>query len=219
VARSTITYKPVDEDPEDIRIKWLLDEISLKDPCLGSRRLVTVLGHDYDIEPDRKRTVRLRREIGQEAIWCKPRTRIPDDGHRMHRFLLRHLVIERPNRVWCTDITQARMHRGHAYLCAGMDWKSRKVLGWAASNTRGTKLCLEASEMALSSTGKIPEIFNTDQGCQFTSAEWTGRLADLGVKISMDGKGRWMDNVFIERLRRSVKYERVYLFEHRTLPA
>jgi putative transposase len=219
VARSTITYKPVDEDPEDIRIKWLLDEIYMKDPCLGSRRLVTVLERDYDIKTDRKRVVRLRREIGQEAIWCKPRTRIPDDGHRKYPYLLRNLVIERPNQVWCADITYVRMPRGHAYLCAVMDWKSRKVLGWALSNTMGTELCLEALEKALSSTGKIPEIFNTDQGCQFTSAEWTGRLADLGVKISMDGKGRWMDNVFIERLWRSVKYERIYLLEHRTLPA
>jgi putative transposase len=163
--RSTTTYKPVDEDPEDIRLKGWLDEISLKDPCLGSRLLVTVLGRDYDIKTDRKRIVRLGREIGQEAIWCKPRTRIPDDGYRKYPDLLHNLVIERPNQVWCTDITHVRMPRGHAYLCAVMDWKSRKVLGWAASNTRGTKLCLEASEMALSSTGKIPEIFNTDQGC------------------------------------------------------
>jgi putative transposase len=163
--RSTTTYKPVDEDPEDIRIEGWLDEISLKDPSLGSRRLVTVLGRDYDIKTDRKRIVRLGREIGQEAIWCKPRTRIPDDGYRKYPYLLRNLVIERPNQVWCADITQARMHRGHAYLCAVMDWKSRKVLSWALSNTMGTELCLEALEKALSSTGKIPEIFNTDQGC------------------------------------------------------
>jgi putative transposase len=209
VTRSTITCKPVDEDPEDIRLKGLLDEISQKDPCLGSRRLVTVLGHDYDIKPDRKRTVRLRREIGQEAIWCKPRTRTPDDGYRKYPDLLRNLFIERPNQVWCTDITHVRMPRGHAHLCAVMDWKSRKVLGWALSNTMGTDLCLDALEMALDATGKVPEIFNTDQGCQFTSAEWTGRLTDLGVKISMDGKGRWMDNVFIERLRRSLGSDRV----------
>jgi putative transposase len=218
VARSTITYKPVDEDPEDIRIKRLLDEIYMKDPCLGSRRLVTVLERDYDMKADRKRVARLRREMGQETIWCKPRTRIPDDGHRKYPYLLRHLAIDRPDQVWCTDITYVPMPRGHAYLCAVMDWHSRKVLGWALSNTMGTDLCLEALEKARDSTGKVPEIFNTDQGCQFTSAEWTGRLTDLGVKISMDGKGRWMDNVFIERLWRSVKYERIYLFEHGTLP-
>lgn len=214
VARSTITYKPVAEDPEDIRIKRLLDEIFMKDPCLGSRRLVTVLGHDYDIKADRKRVARLRREIGQEAIWCKPRTSIPDDGHRKYPYLLRHLAIDRPDQVWCADITYVPMPRGHAYLCAVMDWNSRKVLGWSLSNTMGTDLCLEALEMALDSTGKIPEIFNTDQGCQFTSAEWTGRLTNLGVKISMDGKGRWMDNVFIERLWRSLKHEEVYLRDY-----
>lgn len=198
--RATITCKPVDEDPEDIRIKGGLDEISLKDPCPGSRRLVTVPGRDDAIKTDRERIVRLRREIGEEVNWHKPRTRIPDDGDRKYPDLFRNLVIERPNQGWGTDITCERMPRGHAYLCAGMDWKSREVLGWALSNTMGTELCMEASEMALSSNGKIPEIFRTDQGCQFTSAEWTGRSADLGVKISMDGKGRWMDNVFIERL-------------------
>jgi putative transposase len=156
--------------------------------------------------------------MAQETIGCKPRTSIPDDGHRKYPYLLRHLAIDRPNQVWCADITYVPMPRGHASLCAVMDWNSRKVLGWALSNTMGTDLCLEALEKALHSTGKVPEIFNTDQGCQFTSAEWTGRLTDLGVKISMDGKGRWMDNVFIERLWRSVKYERIYLFEHGTLP-
>ena len=218
VARSTVTYKPVEEDPEDIRIKRLLDEIYMKDPCLGSRRLVTVLERDYDIKTDRKRVARLRREIGQEAIWCKPRTSIPDDGHRKYPYLLRNLAIDRPDQVWCADITYVPMPRGHAYLCAVMDWHSRKVLGWALSNTMGTDLCLEAFEMALGSSGKAPEIFNTDQGCQFTSTEWTDRLAQLGVKISMDGKGRWMDNVFIERLWRSVKYEEIYLKEHATIP-
>ncbi len=218
VARSTVNYRPVAEDPEDIRIKRALDEIYMKDPCLGNRRLVTVLERDYDTRINRKRVARLRQEMGQETIWCKPRTSVPDDGHRKYPYLLRHLAIERPDQVWCADITYVPMPRGHAYLCAVMDWNSRKVLGWALSNTMGTDLCLEALEMALGSTGKVPEIFNTDQGCQFTSAEWTGRLTDLGVRISMDGKGRWMDNVFIERLWRSVKYERIYLFEHSSLP-
>jgi putative transposase len=154
VARSTITYKPVDEDQEDIRIKRLLDEIYMKDPCLGSRRLVTVLERDYDMKADRKRVARLRREMGQETIWCKPRTSIPDDGHRKYPYLLRHLAIDRPDQVWCTDITYVPMPRGHAYLCAVMDWHSRKVLGWALSNTMGTDLCLEALEKARDSTGK-----------------------------------------------------------------
>ena len=219
VARSTVSYKPVAEDPEDLHVKRLLDEIYLIDPCLGSRRLVTVLERDHGVNTNRKRLQRLRRETGQEAIWCKPRTSIPDNGHRKYPYLLRDLTIDRPDQVWCADITYVPMPQGKAYLCAVMDWYSRKVLGWALSNTMGTDLCLAALEMALSATGKVPEIFNTDQGCQFTSAEWIGRLTELGVKISMDGRGRWMDNVFIERLWRSVKHERIYLFEHSTLSA
>lgn len=219
VARSSVAYLAVPEDPEDARIKHLLDEIYLEDPCVGSRKLVTVLDRDHGTSINRKRVQRLRREIGQEAIWCKPRTSIPDEGHRKYPYLLRGLAIDRPDHVWCADITYVRMPRGHAYLCAVMDWHSRKVLGWALSNTMGTDLCLEALENALASAGRVPEIFNTDQGCQFTSAEWTGRLSGLGVKISMDGRGRWMDNVFIERLWRSVKYERIYLLEHATVTA
>jgi putative transposase len=219
VARSTVSYQPVPEDPEDIRIKRLLDEIYMVDPCLGSRKLVTVLKRDHGLDVNRKRVQRLRREIGHEAIWCKPRTSIPDHGHRKYPYLLRDLKITRPDQVWCTDITYVPMPGGHAYLCAVMDWYSRKVLGWAISNTMETSLCLEALENALAATGRVPEIFNTDQGCQFTSAEWTGRLLDLGVKISMDGRGRWMDNVFIERLWRSIKYEEIYLFENATVTA
>ena len=219
VARSTVSYQAVPEDPEDIRIKRLLDDIYMKDPCLGSRKLVTVLKRDHDVDINRKRVQRLRREIGHEAIWCKPRTSIPDHGHRKYPYLLRDLKITRPDQVWCTDITYVPMPGGHAYLCAVMDWYSRKVLGWAVSNTMETGLCLEALEKALSATGRVPEIFNTDQGCQFTSTEWTGRLLDLGIKISMDGRGRWRDNVFIERLWRSINYEEIYLFEHSTVMA
>ena len=217
VARSTVSYQAVPEDPEDIRIKRLLDEIYMVDPCLGSRKLVTILKRDHGVDINRKRVQRLRREIGHEAIWCKPRTSIPDHGHRKYPYLLRDLTVARPDHVWCTDITYVPMPGGHAYLCAVMDWYSRKVLGWAVSNTMETGLCLEALENALTATGRVPEIFNTDQGCQFTSSEWTGRLLDLGVKISMDGRGRWMDNVFIERLWRSIKYEEIYLFEHSTV--
>jgi putative transposase len=219
VARSTVDYQAGAEGLEDIRIKRLLDEIYMIDPCLGSRKLVTILARDYGIKVNRKRLRRLRKEIGHEAIWCKPRTSIPDDGHRKYPYLLRKLAITRPDQVWCADITYVPMPGGHAYLCAVMDWYSRKVLGWALSNTMGTELCLEALQNALDATGRVPEIFNTDQGCQFTSAEWTGRLTQLGVAISMDGRGRWMDNVFIERLWRSVKYEEIYIKEHATLPA
>lgn len=218
VARSTAEYKPKAESPEDIRIKRLLDETYMIDPCLGRRKLVTVLERDHGVKINHKRLDRLRREMGQSAIWCMPRTSIPDKNHRKYPYLLRKLRIERPDQVWCADITYVPMPRGHAYLCAVMDWHSRKVLGWALSNTMGTELCLEALENALRATGRVPEIFNTDQGCQFTSIEWTERLLNLGVKVSMDGRGRWMDNVFIERLWRSVKYEEIYLKEHATIP-
>jgi len=219
VARSSVNYEAVAEREEDIRIKRLLDGIYLIDPCLGRHPLVTILRRDHGITVNHKRLRRLRREIGHEAIYCKPRTSIPDDGHRKYPYLLRNLAVNRPDQVWCADITYVPMPKGHAFLCAVMDWHSRKVLGWALSNTMETGLCLEALNNALAKTGHVPEIFNTDQGCQFTSAEWTGRLLDLGVKISMDGRGRWMDNVLIERLWRSVKYGEIYLFEHSTLPA
>jgi putative transposase len=217
IARSSVSYKPVPESGEDLRIKRLLDELYLVDPCLGTRRLAPILERDHSIGISRKKLQRLRREMGIEAIYCKPNTSKANPGHRKHPYLLRNLVVERPDQVWCTDITYVPMPGGSAYLCAVMDWYSRKVLGWAVSNTMETGLCLKALGNALESTGKVPGIFNTDQGCQFTSEEWTGRLQDLGIEISMDGKGRWMDNVFIERLWRSVKYEEIYLFEHSTI--
>ena len=218
VARSSVDYQPVGESQEDLDFKRILDEIYLADPCLGSRRLVTILERDYDRKVNRKRLCRLRREMGQEAIWCQPRTSIPDDTHRKYPYLLRKLKIERPDHVWCADITYVPMAHGNANLCAVMDWHSRKVLGWELSNTMDSGLCLRALEKALARTGRVPEIFNTDQGCQFTSEEWIGRLTDLGLRISMDGRGRWMDNVFIERLWRSVKYEDIYLREYGTIP-
>ena len=203
VARSTVAYVPVAEDPEDVRIKRLVDEIYMKDPCLGVRRLVTVLARDHGLKVNRQRLQRLRRELGHEAIWCRPRTSIPDAGHVQYPYLLPHLAVTRPDQVWCSDLTYVPMPAGHAFLCAVMDWHTRKVLGWALSNTMDTGLGLEALKQALETAGRVPEIFNTDQGSQFTAAEWTGRLTELGVKISMDGRGRWLDNVFIERLWRS----------------
>lgn len=217
VARSIVNYIAVPESAENIRIKRLLDEIYMIDPCLGSRRLITILKREYQITTNRKRLQRLRREIGHEAIWCKPRTSIPNKKHYKYPYLLRDLDITRPDQVWCTDITYVPMPKGNAYLCAVMDWHSRKVLGWAVSNTMEVSLCLETLENALNQTGIVPEIFNTDQGSQFTSEEWTGRLKELGVQISMDGRGRWMDNVFIERLWRSVKYEDIYIHEYPTV--
>jgi len=219
VSRSSVGYEPVAESAEDVRAKRLLDGIYLVDPCLGSRRLVEVLWREHGMRVNRKRVRRLRREMGLETIWCRPRTTVPDDGARKYPYLLRETEVDRPDQVWCADITYVPMPGGHAYLCAVMDWNSRKVLGWEVSNTMDTGLCTRALEKALAGTGRVPEIFNTDQGCQFTSAEWTGRLEGLGVKVSMDGRGRWMDNVFIERLWRSLKYEELYLREHATMAA
>lgn len=219
VARSSVAYQAMPEALEDLRLKRLMDELYLVDPCLGTRRLVTVLARDYQIVANRKRLQRLRQEMGLEAIWCRPRTSIPDDRHRKYPYLLRGLKITRANHVWCSDITYIPMPRGSAYLCAVMDWATRKVLGWAISNTMDAGLCLRALQQAVETTGVVPEIMNTDQGSQFTGEDWIGKLATLGVKISMDGRGRWMDNVFIERLWRSAKYEEIYLKEHATIPA
>ena len=197
VARSTVDYVPQPESALNLRLKRLLDELYIIDPCLGTRRLTTILKREHGIKVNRKRLQRLRREMGLEAIYCKPRTIIPDDGHRKYPYLLRNLSVEHPNQVWCTDITYVPMPGGNAYLCAVMDWHSRRVLGWSVSNTMETELCLEALEKAFANTGQVPEIFNTDQGCQFTSEEWISRLEEKEIKVSMDGKGRWMDNVFI----------------------
>ena len=220
VSRSSLDYEPVPESSGDLHIKRIIDEVYMRDPCLGSRRLVTILERDFAQKVNRKRLQRLRREMGLEAIWCRPRTSIPDASHRKYPYLLRGLAVTRPDQVWCADITYVPMPHGNAYLCAVMDWHSRKVLGWALSNTMDGALCQRALSAAVDqSGGRLPEIFNTDQGSQFTSQEWTERLTALGIAISMDGKGRRMDNVFIERLWRSVKYEEIYLREHATLPA
>ena len=218
VVRSMLDYEPVPESEEDRRIMRIMDEIYLKDPCLGTRRIVTLLERDHGLKVNRKRLQRLRRKMGLETIWCRPRTSIAQETDYKYPYLLRNLEVTRPNQVWCADITYVPMPHGHAYLCAVMDWYSRKTLGWRLSNTMDSALCLGALEEAVAGNGGLlPEIFNTDQGSQFTSEEWTGRLVQLGIAISMDGKGRWMDNVFMERLWRSVKYEEIYLHEHATL--
>lgn len=193
VARSSLEYEPVAESAKDLRVKRLLDEIYMVDPCLGNRRLATVLGRDHGVEINRKRLQRLRREMGHEAIWCRPRTSVPDASHCKYPYLLRDVAVTRPDQAWCAEIAYVPMPGGNAYLCAVMDWHSRMVLGWSLSNTMGTDLCLDALGRALADTGRVPEIFNTDQGSQFTSAERTGRLEALGVRVSMDGRGRWME--------------------------
>lgn len=219
VPRSTLNYKPVPESAEDARLMRLLDEIYLRDPCLGTRRLVTLLERDYGEKMNRKRLQRLRQQMGVETIWCRPRTSVTKETHRKYPYLLRDLGVTRPDQVWCADITYVPMPHGHACLCAVMDWYSRKVLGWAVSNTMDAVLCQGALAAAVAQSTCLPDIFNTDQGSQFTSEEWIQKLTDLEIQISMDGRGRWMDNVFIERLWRSVKYEEIYLREYSALPA
>ena len=219
VSRSTLDYQPVIESREELTLMRLIDETYMKDPCLGTRRLVTVLERDHRLPVNRKRLQRLRRKMGIETIWCRPRTSIPNAVHHKYPYLLRGLKVTRPNQVWCADITYVPMPHGHGYLCVVMDWYSRKVLGWKLSNTMDASLCADALSMAVAQSDCLPEIFNTDQGSQFTSEEWTQSLLSLGIRISMDGKGRWMDNVFIERLWRSLKYEEIYLREYSTLVA
>ncbi len=217
ICRSSVDYTPVAEKPEEAVLRRTLDELYLRDPCLGTRRLVSVLQRDHGMAVNRKRLQRLRRAMRLEAIYCKPRTSVADKAHRIHPYLLRELAITRPDQVWCADITYVPMPRGHAYLCAVMDWHTRCVLGWSVSNTMDVGLCLSALRQAKARAGCVPEIFNTDQGSQFTSDESTGQLTDWGVQISMDGRGRWMDNVFIERLWRSIKYEEIYLRQYQSV--
>jgi putative transposase len=163
----------------------------------------------------RKRIRRLMARMGLEPIYQRPRTTVPHPGHQVYPYLLREMVIDRPNQVWCADITYIPMRRGFLYLVAVMDWSTRKVLSWRVSNTMDVEFCIEALEEALARFRR-PDIFNTDQGSQFTSPRFTGVLREAGVRISMDGRGRWMDNVFIERLWRSLKYECIYLHAFET---
>jgi len=214
VARSSAYYRPAPVSEEDLALMRLIDEMHLRWPFYGSRRLRDELqeqGHAVN----RKRIQRLMRQMGLRALYPRRRTSQPGKGHKIYPYLLRDLAIERPNQVWATDISYIPMAKGFMYLVAIMDWHSRRVLSWRVSNTVDTDFCIEALEEALRRFG-APDIFNTDQGSQFTSEAFTGVLKDHGIDISMDGKGRWVDNVFVERLWRSVKYEDVYLRAYET---
>jgi putative transposase len=208
VGRSGLYYRPQGPSPEDLALMKVIDQRYLDTPFYGSRRMAVRLNKEGHCV-NRKRVRRLMRLMGLSAIYRRPRTSTPAPGHRVYPYLLRGKQVTRPNQVWATDITYIPMARGFLYLVAVMDWYSRYVLSWRLSNTLDTMFCQEALEDALRQ-GR-PEIFNTDQGAQFTSDAFTGLLEEHGVKISMDGKGRWMDNIFVERLWRSVKYEEVYL--------
>jgi putative transposase len=196
-------------DPEDLALMRRIDALYLELPFYGSRRMTLALKAEGQAV-NRKRVQRLMRTMGLEALVPRPGTSRPAPGHQVYPYLLKGRRIERANQVWAADITYIPMARGFLYLVAVMDWASRAVLAWRLSNTLDVAFCVEALEAALARHGR-PAIFNTDQGAQFTSAAFTGRLQAAGIAISMDGRGRWLDNVFVERLWRSLKYEEVHL--------
>jgi putative transposase len=217
LSRSTTYYQPTPVSAADLALMRRIDELHMDHPFAGARMLRDLLRREgHRIGRKRVRTMMAR--MGIDALYRKPPTSQRHPAHRVYPYLLRHLAITRPNHVWAADITYLPMARGFVYLFAVMDWASRRVLAWRLSNTLTTDFCLEAVQEALANYG-APGIFNTDQGCQFTSQEFTGLLKDHGIQISMDGTGCWRDNVFVERLWRSVKYEEVYLRAYDSISA
>lgn len=217
LSRSSLYYKAVPVNARDLELMKLIDEIHLKYPFYGSRNIRDeLLDQGYKI--GRGHVSTLMKKMGIEALYRKPRLSKPHPGHKVYPYLLRGMAITRAKQVWAADITYLPMAKGFCYLVVIMDWASRKVLTWRLSNTLDITFCTEALEEALRRFGS-PEIFNTDQGSQFTSEAFTGTLNAHDIRISMDGRGRWLDNVFIERLWRSVKYEDVYLKAYDSIPA
>jgi len=215
LARSSVYYQPTGVSDEDLRLMRRIDEMHLQRPFYGSRRIRDWL-QDEGFPVNRKRVQRLMRQMGIMALYPKANTSRPGKGHKIYPYLLRGLDIDRSNQAWAADICYVPMARGFVYVVAIMDWYSRKVLAWRVSNTMDADFCVEALEEAIRRHG-APEIFNTDQGAQFTSEVFTCVLKAAGIRISMDGKGRWVDNVFVERLWRSLKYEEVYLKAYETV--
>jgi putative transposase len=209
LSRSSLYYQPCPVSPADLAIMRRMDELHLEYPFAGSRMLRDLLRQE-GVKIGRAHVITLMRKMAIEAIYRRPNTSKPAPGHKIYPYLLRGMKIDSPNQVWAMDITYIPMARGFVYLAAVIDWHTRRVLSWRVSITMEVDFCLEAVEEALAKHGK-PEIFNTDQGSQFTSQPFTGLLINNAIAISMDGKGSWRDNVFIERLWRSVKYEEVYL--------
>jgi putative transposase len=211
LSRSSVYYAAKDESAETLALMRRVDGLFLKYPFYGSRQMVRQLRRE-GVCVGRHRVRRLMRLMGLEAIYQAPKTSTPHPAHRIYPYRLKGMAIERPDQAWCADITYIPVQHGFLYLVAIMDWATRRVLAWRMSNTLDASFCVEALNEALARYGK-PEIFNTDQGSQFTSQDFTGALKDAGIAISMDGRGRCMDNIFIERLWRSLKYEAVYLHE------
>lgn len=213
--RASYYYQPATVTPLNLRLMRLIDEQYTRTPFYGWRRMTAYLRRVEGSAINGKRVRRLMRLMGLVAIYPQPQTSRRATDHKIYPYRLRHLPIVRPNQVWSTDITYIRLVNGFMYLTAVIDWYSRYVLAWHLSNTLDTQFCLVALEQAL--TQGLPEIFNTDQGAQFTANAFTSRLEQAGITISMDGRGRALDNVFVERLWRSVKYEHVYLHDYHTV--
>ena len=216
IGRSSVYYQTEPVSEPDLLLMRRIDQLHLDYPFAGSRMLQSFLVRE-GFEIGRLHIRTLMKRMGIEAIYRRPNTSKPAQGHKIYPYLLRSLVVDRPNQVWAMDITYIPMARGFVYLAAVVDWFSRKVLSWRLSITLETEFCLEAVEEALARYGK-PEIFNTDQGSQFTSIAFTDLLTKHEIKISMDGKGSWRDNVFVERLWRTIKYEEVYLRAYNNVP-
>ena len=210
LARSTYYYMPEPVSDEELKLIKLIDQCYLDLPFYGTRRIKNWLYDKHGLVVNRKRIQRLRRLLAIETLYPKRNLSKASQRHKVYPYLIKDLNINRPNQAWCTDITYIPMAKGFVYLVAVMDWYPRRVLSWRVSTTMDTSFCVDALEEAIENYGS-PEVFNTDQGAQFTSDEFTSVLRENDVKISMDGKGRWVDNVFVERLWRSVKYEEVYL--------
>ena len=215
LCRSSLYYQPQPVSPADLALMRRIDELHLAHPFLGARRLARMLER-CGFAAGRRHVGTLMRLMGIEAIYRKKRTSIPGKGHQVYPYLLGNVAIKRANQVWAADITYLPMAKGFAYLVAILDLYSRKVLSFRVSNAMSTEFCVEALQEALTRYG-APEIFNTDQGAQFTAEDFTAVLLAQGVQVSMDGKGRWVDNVFVERLWRSVKYEEIYLHGYETV--
>jgi putative transposase len=213
ISRTAYYYQPCPETEANLRLMRRLDELHLEHPVFGSRRLIVLLGREGWVV-NRKRVVRLLRLMGIEAIYPRQHLSQPQDGHQIFPYLLDDLTINGPNQVWCLDITYVPMAYGFMYLVVVMDWWSRYVLAWELSNTMEAEFCIRAWERALEEAGQSPLISNTDQGSQFTSPGFIDAVQSAGVEVSMDGRGRWIDNRFIERLWRSVKYEDIYLNDY-----
>ncbi len=215
INRSTLYYHPATESAENLNLMNMIDEQYTKTPFYGSRKMAVVLGNSVGKSINRKRIQRLMRVMGIEAIYAKPKTTNKNKKHEIYPYLLHGVKIERPNQVWSTDITYIRMHQGFLYMVAIMDWFSRYVLSWEVSNTLDKDFCITALNSALDEN--CPEIFNSDQGSQFTSNNFTNVLKAKQIRISMDGQGRAFDNIFVERLWRTLKYEEVYFKHYETV--